>query len=282
MRRKSQISQQTPKTTPIEVHGKMAIQLNDRDHLIFKLIDEHEVLLEKHISWFIAGDDKPVLIRDRLRKLFYLDYLLCHRHGSKLPWWTTPTKPLVYMLSPMTRGISGFADNQDELLSNDFQRHHLEVANLRMLYLVAQKEQQICDFAWKTMKAERIQETGLDAKATFNCGGSATKAGLRNNLLGDCDSSAMEKMAASLETENIECVLLISRDDADKAALQKTIMAFGEKLSKHAFFATHQELYRDGIVGTRWQMANGQPAELFKQGQVAFMPIVAGAQSIAV
>jgi hypothetical protein len=35
----------------------MAIQLNDRDQLIFKLIDEHEVLLEKHISWFIAGDE---------------------------------------------------------------------------------------------------------------------------------------------------------------------------------------------------------------------------------
>jgi len=260
----------------------MAIQLNDRDHLIFKLIDEHEVLLEKHISWFIAGDDKPVLIRDRLRKLFYLDYLLCHRHGSKLPWWTTPTKPLVYMLSPMTRGISGFADNQDELLSNDFQRHHLEVANLRMLYLVAQKDQQICDFVWKTMKHERVTETGLDAKATFNCGGFATRVGLVNNLQGDCATAKLDKLAQSLSQENIEAVLLISRDDHDKSAMQDAIIKFGGELATKTFFATHQELYRDGIVGVGWVMANGQKAELFKQGEVAFMPGFGGSQSIAV
>ncbi|MBS1990355.1 MAG: hypothetical protein JSS83_07545 [Cyanobacteria bacterium SZAS LIN-3] len=260
----------------------MAIQLNDRDHLIFKLIDEHEVLLEKHISWFIAGDDKPVLIRDRLRKLFYLDYLLCHRHGSKLPWWTTPTKPLVYMLSPMTRGLSGFADNQDELLSNDFQRHHLEVANLRMLYLVAQKDQQICDFAWKTIKAERHAETGLDAKATFNCGGSATRVGLVNNVQTESVKAKLDKLASSLATENIEAVLLISRDEQDKNALQKAVLEFGGDLATKTFFATHQELYRDGIVGVGWVMADGQKAELFKQGEVTFMPGVAAAQSIAV
>ena len=57
------------------------------------------MLLEKHIAWFISCDEKPVLIRDRLRKLFYLDYLLCERHGGKLPWWTTPTKPLVHALA---------------------------------------------------------------------------------------------------------------------------------------------------------------------------------------
>src|SRR6185437_6150778 len=80
---------------------EMAIQLNERDYQIFKLLDEHQVLLEKHILWFVAADDKPVLIRDRLRKLFYLDYLICQRHDNKLPWWTTPTKPLVYMLAPL-------------------------------------------------------------------------------------------------------------------------------------------------------------------------------------
>ncbi len=260
----------------------MAIQLNDRDHLIFNLIDEHEVLLEKHISWFIAGDDKPVLIRDRLRKLFYLDYLLCHRHGSKLPWWTTPTKPLVYMLSPMTRGLSGFADNQDELLANDFQRHHLEVANLRMLYLMAQKDQQICEFTWKTMKQERQAETALDAMASFNCGGSASRVGVVNNLRGDCSRTVLDKLSNSLAKENIEFILLISRDDADKSALQKSISEFGDALSAKCFFATHQELYRDGMVGTRWQLASGQQADLFKQGEVTFMPGVAGSQSIAV
>src|SRR5215475_12156302 len=103
----------------------MAIQLNERDHLIFKMIDEHQVLLEKHISWFISGDDKPVLIRDRLRKLFYLDYLLCQRHSTKLPWWTTPTKPLVYMLSPMSKQQSESASDELDLFDANVQRHLL-------------------------------------------------------------------------------------------------------------------------------------------------------------
>src|SRR5580693_4875093 len=121
----------------------MAIQLNDRDHLIFKLIEEHQVLLEKHISWFIAPDDKPVLIRDRLRKLFYLDYLLCQRHSTKLPWWTTPTKPLVYMLSPMSKNISGTEEENLDLLDSSVQRHLLEVANIKMLALMAQQAGEI-------------------------------------------------------------------------------------------------------------------------------------------
>src|SRR5271163_667112 len=101
----------------------MAIQLNDRDYLIFKLLAEHNVLLEKHISWFIAGEEKPVLIRDRLRKLFYLDYLLCHKPETTLPWWTTPTKPLVYMLSPISRDISGQSSEPYDLLDEEKQRH---------------------------------------------------------------------------------------------------------------------------------------------------------------
>src|SRR6185369_2378013 len=131
-----------PQNTPSPQRGqhKMAIQLNDRDQLIFKLIDEHQVLLEKHISYFISNDGKPVLIRDRLRKLFYLDYLLCHRHGTKLPWWTTPTKPLVYMLSPMARSVSGISQDETDRFDANWQRHHLEVANIRMLYLIAKNE----------------------------------------------------------------------------------------------------------------------------------------------
>ena len=71
----------------------MAIQLNNRDFEIFKLLREHSVLLEKHLAWLLAQEGKPVLIRDRLRKLFYLDYIKCQRHEGKLSWWTTPTKP---------------------------------------------------------------------------------------------------------------------------------------------------------------------------------------------
>ncbi len=233
----------------------MAIQLNDRDHLIFKLIDEHEVLLEKHISWFIAGEEKPVLIRDRLRKLFYLDYLLCHRHGSKLPWWTTPTKPLVYMLSPLTRTIAGAPEADDTMLDNEFQRHHLEVANLRMLYLVAQKDGQISAFQWTTCKQAKNAETGLDAKVEFRNGTSTTKVGLVNNLA--LDQASITKLTQSLATEEIDSLLLISRDDLAQKALQQLVAQAGGELAKRALFSTHQELYRDGIVATRWQSVAG-------------------------
>ena len=99
----------------------MAIQLNERDHLIFKYVEEHQVLLEKHIAWFISVDQKPVLIRDRLRKLFYLDYLLCQRHKNTLPWWTTPTKPLVYTLAPLTRSLISSKDSDLDLSESDVQ-----------------------------------------------------------------------------------------------------------------------------------------------------------------
>lgn len=238
----------------------MAIQLNDRDHLIFKLIDEHEVLLEKHISWFIAGEEKPVLIRDRLRKLFYLDYLLCHRHGSKLPWWTTPTKPLVYMLSPLTRAIAGAPEADDVMLDNEFQRHHLEVANLRMLYLVAQKDAQISAFHWTTCKQPKRDETGLDAKVEFTqVSGMTTKVGLVNNLC--LDQAAITKLTQSLADEEIDSLMLISRDDIAQKALQQVVAQAGGELAKRTLFATHQELYKDGIVATRWQSVAGPIAK---------------------
>jgi hypothetical protein len=233
----------------------MAIQLNDRDHLIFKLIDEHEVLLEKHISWFIAGDDKPVLIRDRLRKLFYLDYLLCHRHGSKLPWWTTPTKPLVYMLSPMARTLSAAGEAQDDIFENDFQRHHLEVANLRMLYLIAQKNGLVTDLQWQTFKRAKKEVTSLDARVTFSALGTTHKVGLVNNP--DCDSLLADKLNSALAAEDIDTVLLISRDEVAQKALQDLIATTGS-LSQHTIFATHQDLYREGIAGSSWQTASGK------------------------
>jgi hypothetical protein len=237
----------------------MAIQLNDRDQLIFKLIEEHEVLLEKHISWFLADKDKPVLIRDRLRKLFYLDYLICHRHGSKLPWWTTPTKPLVYILSPMARTLSGMEATQVEVFDNNFQRHHLEVANLRMLYLVAQKASQIDNFTWKTIKAEEKKATQLDAIASYNAGGTTLKVGLvnsLNNLNGQVET--LEKLEKAISAQKLDSILVTSRDETSQKVVQELVKKRAGNLRMRTFFATHHELYKDGIVGTHWQTADSQ------------------------
>lgn len=243
----------------------MAIQLNERDQLIFKLIDEHEVLLEKHISWFIAGDDKPVLIRDRLRKLFYLDYLLCHRHGSKLPWWTTPTKPLVYVLSSMARKANGFEENQDDVMDNDFQRHHLEIANLRMLFLVAQKNGQIKNFTWTTFKKDRQKDTGLNAKVTFEANGKTVTLGLVNHWT--MVEGLNEKLTKSAVSEGLDHTLVIAREEADKKGAQMAFVAQG-CLSDKALFSTHQDLYREGILDSGWQTARGEAFNLASQSVV--------------
>lgn len=239
----------------------MAIQLNERDHLIFQFIAEHKVLLEKHISWFIACDDKPVLIRDRLRKLFYLDYLLCERHRDTLPWWTTPTKPLVYMLSPMTNGLVGVGEETVDLNDASLQRHLLEVANLRMLMLMAQKDEQISALEWKTNN--RVVDTSameLDATVSFNRGGVAYKAGIINHSQTAEETagtaSMKDKIEGMINSDGVEMVFIISRDQVRQQMVQK---ALHDKLSDSAMnkvlFATHQEIYKAGLVKSRWQNA---------------------------
>lgn len=235
----------------------MAIQLNERDHLIFKFIDEHQVLLEKHISWFISGDDKPVLIRDRLRKLFYLDYLLCLRHATKLPWWTTPTKPLVYMLSSMTRAVCGLAESEVDLHDSDAQRHLLEVANLRMLYLIAVKETAIRNFEWTTCSAAKDI---VDAKVSFVCGNASYKMGVLNQS--DLRGALLENIESALRLNAFDKVLIVSRDDLKQGEAQDKLL--NTAVADKCLFATHQELYKTGMAGDSWQKCDRSAALCFK------------------
>lgn len=233
----------------------MAIQLSDRDTMIFRFIEEHQVLLEKHIAWFISCDEKPVLIRDRLRKLFYLDYLLCERHGGKLPWWTTPTKPLVYMLSPLTRQLVHADESAYDLADCETQRHLLEVANLRMLFLMEQKEGLISNTNWMTTKKTAINDATTDACVTFNRGGTTLKVGIVNHPTLDTDAVAA---IASDAVANGSCdaVWIISRDDAHKTALQKALV--NSECASRVAFTTHADIYKSGVVKTKWQSASEQ------------------------
>lgn len=237
----------------------MAIQLNDRDLLIFKLIDEHRVLLEKHISWFISGEDKPVLIRDRLRKLFYLDYLLCHRHGTKLPWWTTPTKPLVYMLSPMSKSLSGAIEEDIDVFDSNVQRHYLEVANLRMLGLMDQKDGHLTNFEWHTVKEGNGDATSIDAKVSFKNNGKQFNLAIMNHPEGNAN------LISSIENSGVDLVLIVCRDDNHLQALQKQVQQSGS--AKRCVFATHHELYREGFAKTNWLTSDEKQAQVFSTAQ---------------
>jgi len=241
----------------------MAIQLSERDMMIFKFIEEHHVLLEKHIAWFISCDEKPVLIRDRLRKLFYLDYLLCQRHAGKLPWWTTPTKPLVYMLSPMARGMVSGVESEMDLSETDIQRHLLEVANMRMIFLTDQKAGLISDFSWNTIPCDGLAT--IPATVSFKRNGTQHRAAIINNF-----GLSAEKVQDSAETilkdGTVDMVWIVSSDDAqqDKMQLALASASVGNRLA----FTTHQEIYKSGIAKSRWQSVNKQFAPVITDSVV--------------
>jgi hypothetical protein len=245
----------------------MAIQLNDRDHLIFKMIDEHQVLLEKHISWFIAGEDKPVLIRDRLRKLFYLDYLLCQRHGTKLPWWTTPTKPLVYMLAPMSKQVAEMADSQLDLFDSGVQRHLLEVANIRMLCMIAKKDADLEDFDWVTLTPSLSAASNFDAILSVKAKALQRKIGIINHPA-DKDKF-LAGAAKAIEENQIQNILVVSRDEAHQKDLQE-LVAKNMRLSeaRRLLFVTHHELYRSGIAKACMQTEDRQTINVFGEACV--------------
>jgi hypothetical protein len=244
----------------------MAIQLSDRDALIFRFIEEHQVLLEKHIAWFISCDEKPVLIRDRLRKLFYLDYLLCERHGGKLPWWTTPTKPLVYMLSPMTRQLQRAAETAFDLSDCEIQRHLLEVANLRMLFLMEQKEGLIGDCNWTTTKKTKIDDASTDACITFKRNEVTQKIAIINHPTMSTEN--IVNVATEATNAGCDSVWIISRDEAHQRQLQKALVSCA--VASKIAFTTHQDIYKSGIVKAKWQSTSEQFASVMPESVVAW------------
>jgi hypothetical protein len=248
----------------------MAIQLSERDMMIFKFIEEHHVLLEKHIAWFISCDEKPVLIRDRLRKLFYLDYLLCQRHAGKLPWWTTPTKPLVYMLSPMARGMVSGADCEMDLADTDIQRHLLEVANLRMIFLTDQKAGLISDFCWNTIPSDGLAT--IPATVNFKRNNTAHKAAIINNfgISADKVQAAAEKAIAD---GIADMVWIVSSDEAEQEKLQQALSS--ASVANRLAFTTHQEIYKAGIVKSKWQSVTKQYAPVIAESVVQPIDVAA-------
>jgi len=243
----------------------MAIQLNDRDHLIFKFLEEHHVLLEKHISYFISSEAKPVLIRDRLRKLFYLDYLLCQRHATTLPWWTTPTKPLVYTLAPMSRDLVGGQESELDLNDSEIQRHLLEIANLRMLFMIDAKDGLISDLEWTTCNRRPNSSQHLDAKLSFVQNGITHKIGVLNHPGADSES-LLNRIESALAEADIETILIVSRDEAHQQSLQQCItdhIGTGSVLNHRLAFATHQELYKAGVVKSRFQNVEQRQVAMF-------------------
>ncbi len=243
----------------------MAIQLNERDYLIFRLLQEHTMLLEKQIAWFISTDSKPVLIRDRLRKLFYLDYVICQRHAETLPWWTTPTKPLVYALSHLSRALVAPYDDPIDLNDSQHIRHLLEIANIRMLLAIDEKEGRTQELDWMSSRTAGGHFT-LDARAEFVRLGVRHRIGILNNPQVSAQA-LVDILQKATDSDDVDLIWIITSDEDRQKQLQLAMTAqlnaSGSSMNTICAFATHQELYTEGIVKSRWTNIEGRRASIF-------------------
>jgi hypothetical protein len=256
----------------------MAIQLNERDYLIFKLLAEHKVLLEKHIAWFITHEDKPVLIRDRLRKLFYLDYVLCQRYDNKLPWWTTPTKPLVYMLAPLAKDMVGTKNGDNEALDGHQQQKYLEIANIRMIFLIAQTEGFLQNFRWTTCLPGENNTQLFDAAIAYSNQSVNHRLGLLSHP--ELSDEFLSRIEQGLVSGNITNLMIISRDQTHQANLQKLLaddksQAYANKI----IFAVHQDLYKSGLDKVQWRNVADEQMNFFNQSKI-ISPLLPGQNPI--
>jgi hypothetical protein len=157
----------------------------------------------------------------------------------------------------MTRNISGFDEQELDLCDSDVQRHLLEVANVRMLFLVGVRDGLIKDFEWNTIKATKGAVGKLDATATFSSSGLSYKVGIINH------PAINDGLLSSLEQQVQECgidkLFIVSRDDVHQAQLQKLI-AGNALLKSRCLFSTHHELYRVGVVISSWQTCDAPVA----------------------
>src|SRR5262249_27258463 len=190
---------------------KMPVRLTERDHAIFRLIDEHGLLLEKHIANFLWSDQKPSFVRDRLRRLQYFDYVVCSTHDGKLSWWNSPTKPLMYALSPMTRELIGASDYELDLRHFEIQRHLLEVANLRMIFHKDEQNGKISNLQWTTCRPQSNRLCALDARVSLVYKDKLHNIGVLNQSSTEFDST-VSRLTAAVGDDAVETVCVISAD----------------------------------------------------------------------
>jgi hypothetical protein len=162
----------------------------------------------------------------------------------------------------MTRSVSGLAEEEIDLFDSEIQRHLLEVANIRMLFLVGVRDTQIREFQWTTNKMKKGETKSLDAKATFRCGESAHRVGIMNHPT--ISDTLIQSIESSLQETGVEKILIVSRDDAHQALLQKFLAGASSMVRNRCLFATHHELYRSGILVSNWQSCEAVSSTAFR------------------
>ena len=163
------------------------------------------------------------------------------------------------MLSGISRSVAEVAEESLDLYDSEVQRHFLEVANLRMLGLIDQKDERLTNFKWTTVKTTG-EKKAVDANVSFSLNGKTHKVAIVNHAAATTDLNILIDDAI---TSGAEHVLLVSRDDAHQEILQKIVAQSGSVNVKRCLFATHHEIYREGLVVTHWMTADQKQASVF-------------------
>src|SRR5262249_37262655 len=149
-----------------------------------------------------------------------------------------------------TRTLIGARERERDLGHFEYQRHLLEVANIRMLFHRDERESRIAGVQW-IMKRETSQPAAtLDAKVSFLYRGTLRKIGIINLASRDLDG-LIERLEAAIADEDVDFVFVITSDKTRLQAIQKHIAgALGDApiLKDRVALATHKQLYKLGIV----------------------------------
>jgi hypothetical protein len=220
----------------------VSIELTPRDFSVFNYLNEHQVLLEPHISWFVLNGHRAVM-RDRLRKLYYLDYLDCWRAQYQMPWAARIAKPTVYSLTERSRQYLPENQASAQITCEKIEEHHLALANLRMLLLQAAQNQEIrC--AWQSRKTG-TDLFGLDAVFALHSQDHQYSFGVINQPR---DLSVLTaRVRASLNSAKIDRFLIVTDEPAQTELIERHLS--NDQLARNCIFATHKEIYKNGVRG---------------------------------
>jgi hypothetical protein len=220
----------------------VSIELTPRDFSVFNYLNEHQVLLEPQISWFVLNGHRAVM-RDRLRKLYYLDYLHCWRAQYQMPWAARIAKPTVYSLTERSRQCLPDNQGSPQIICEKIEEHHLALANLRMLLLQAAQNNEI-SFVWQSQKAGN-DLFGVDAVFALRLQDQQYSFGIINQPRDLSDLKA--RVRASLYSAKIDRCLIVTNESAQRELVERHLSF--DQLGRNCIFATHKEIYKNGLRG---------------------------------
>ena len=100
---------------------------------------------------------------------------------------------------------------------------------------------------------------------TFVRNGSTHRAALVNNF-GIAAEKVREASENAIAQGDVDMIWIVSSDEIQQDKLQKAMI--DSTVSNRVAFATHQEIYKSGVVKSKWQSVNKQYAPVIAESVV--------------